>query len=30
MLKKHEIEGIIFHKGNDEMCKIKRSDFGFT
>lgn len=23
------IEGIVFHRGNGEMCKIKRSDFGF-
>lgn len=29
-LKKHRIEGIVFHRGNGEMCKIKRSDFGFT
>lgn len=29
-LKKHKIEGIVFHRGNGEMCKIKRSDFGFT
>lgn len=26
----NEIEGIVFHRGNGEMCKIKRSDFGFT
>lgn len=25
----HYIEGIVFHRGNGEMCKIKRSDFGF-
>lgn len=25
----HEIEGIVWHRGNGEMCKIKRSDFGF-
>ena len=25
----HEIEGVVFHRGNGEMCKIKRSDFGF-
>ena len=29
-LKTHEIEGIVFHRGNGDMCKIKRSDFGFT
>ena len=29
-LRTHEIEGIVFHRGNGEMCKIKRSDFGFT
>ena len=23
------IEGIVFYRGNREMCKIKRSDFGF-
>ena len=23
------IEGIVFYRGNGEMCKIKRSDFGF-
>lgn len=28
-LKTHEIEGIVFHRGNGEMCKIKRTDFGF-
>lgn len=28
-LKKHYIEGIVFYRGNGEMCKIKRSDFGF-
>lgn len=28
-LKTHYIEGIVFHRGNGEMCKIKRSDFGF-
>ena len=28
-LRTHEIEGIVFHRGNGEMCKIKRSDFGF-
>lgn len=28
-LRNHEIEGIVFHRGNGEMCKIKRSDFGF-
>lgn len=25
----HDIEGIVFHRGNGEMCKIKGSDFGF-
>lgn len=24
----NKIEGIVFHRGNGEMCKIKRSDFG--
>lgn len=28
-LKIHYIEGIVFYRGNGEMCKIKRSDFGF-
>lgn len=28
-LKTHYIEGIVFHRGNGEMCKIKRTDFGF-
>ena len=28
-LRTHEIEGIVWHRGNGEMCKIKRSDFGF-
>ena len=28
-LKNHYIEGIVFYRGNGEMCKIKRSDFGF-
>ena len=28
-LKKHYIEGIVFYRENGEMCKIKRSDFGF-
>lgn len=28
-LEKHNIEGIVFYRGNGEMCKIKRSDFGF-
>ena len=28
-LSAHEIEGIVWHRGNGEMCKIKRSDFGF-
>lgn len=29
-LQNHYIEGIVFHRGNGEMCKIKRSDFGFS
>lgn len=29
-LRDHEIEGIVFHRGNGEMCKIKRTDFGFA
>ena len=28
-LNTHYIEGIVFHRDNGEMCKIKRSDFGF-
>jgi len=28
-LRAHAIEGIVFHRGNGQMCKIKRSDFGF-
>ena len=28
-LRNHEIEGIVFYRGNGEMCKIKRRDFGF-
>lgn len=28
-LSEHYIEGIVFYRGNGEMCKIKRSDFGF-
>lgn len=28
-LSKHEIEGMVFHRDSGEMCKIKRSDFGF-
>lgn len=28
-LRTHEIEGIVFNRGTGEMCKIKRSDFGF-
>ena len=28
-LKNHYIEGIVFYRENGEMCKIKRSDFGF-
>ena len=26
-LTNHNIEGIVFHRGNGEMCKIKRTDF---
>ncbi len=29
-LKDHDMEGIAFHRGNGDMCKIKKSDFGFT
>lgn len=28
-LKTHDIEGIVFHRENGDMCKIKRTDFGF-
>lgn len=28
-LENHNIEGIVFYRENEEMCKIKRSDFGF-
>lgn len=28
-LRAHNIEGIVWHRGNGEMCKIKRRDFGF-
>lgn len=28
-LHENYIEGIVFHRGNGEMCKIKRTDFGF-
>lgn len=28
-LRTHNIEGIVFHRGDGVMCKIKRSDFGF-
>lgn len=28
-LENNYIEGIVFYRGNGEMCKIKRSDFGF-
>ena len=28
-LENHYIEGIVFHRENGEMCKIKRTDFGF-
>ncbi|MDY5509497.1 RNA ligase 1 family protein [Dysosmobacter sp.] len=29
-LEHHNIEGIVFWKGEEPQCKIKRSDFGFT
>lgn len=29
-LKEHYIEGIVFHRWNGEMCKIKRTDFGYA
>ena len=29
-LENHYIEGIVFYRGNGEMCKIKRSDFGLN
>ena len=29
-LSENNIEGIVFHRENGDMCKIKRSDFGFT
>lgn len=29
-LNNHYIEGIVFYRDNGEMCKIKRSDFGFN
>ena len=25
----NEIEGIVWHRGNGEMCKLKRTDFGY-
>ena len=28
-LQNNYMEGIVFHRGNGEMCKIKRKDFGF-
>lgn len=28
-LNTHYIEGIVFHRENGDMCKIKRTDFGF-
>ena len=28
-LENNYVEGIVFYRGNGEMCKIKRSDFGF-
>lgn len=29
-LRTHEMKGIVFHRGNGEMCKIKRTDFQFS
>ncbi len=29
-LRSHEIEGIVFWRGGEPQCKIKRSDFGFA
>lgn len=29
-LEEHYIEGIVFYRGNGEMVKLKRSDFGFN
>ncbi len=29
-LNEHYIEGIVFYRDNGEMCKIKRTDFGFV
>lgn len=29
-LENHYIEGIVFYRGNGEMCKIKRTDFGYS
>ena len=26
----NDIEGIVWHRGNGEMCKLKRTDFGYT
>lgn len=28
-LNTHYIEGIVFHRDNGDMCKVKRVDFGF-
>lgn len=28
-LRDNEMEGIVFHRSNGDMCKIKRTDFGF-
>lgn len=28
-LRTHDIEGIVFYRANGDMCKIKRSDFGY-
>lgn len=27
-LMEHEVEGIVFYRGNGEMCKVKRKDYG--
>lgn len=29
-LEDNEIEGIVFHRGNGDMCKIRRKDFGLV
>lgn len=28
-LRTHAIEGVVFHRGNGEKCKVKRTDFGY-